>query len=178
MASTVTLYDRQRVGYNVQEVVDSVATMSSACIADINALQTSASACKGAVWFSWGQAADTAASSATSETIIDRVVAPGAVTTAWIVPSSTLTAATAGYATITLSKRDGAGGGAISLASVTTSTVACGGTGSWAAFTPVSLGTITSGAVTSGNILTYTVSKTGTGVSIPAWEIQVQELLT
>lgn len=109
-------------------------------------------------------AADGAAGTATTETAFSRISRTGTIVGAWFVPSSTLTGDASNNATLTLAKRDGAGGGASTVAAITTTAVA----GNWSAFVPVSLGTLSNASVAAGNVLTFAISKGGTGVVVPA----------
>lgn len=109
-------------------------------------------------------AADGAASTATTETAFNRVSRTGTIVGAWYAPSAALTGDASNNATLTLAKRDGAGGGSSSVAAITTTAVA----GNWTAFVPVSLGTLSNTSVAAGNVLTFAISKGGTGVVVPA----------
>ncbi len=109
-------------------------------------------------------AADGAAGTATSETAFNRVSRTGTIVGAWYAPSAALTGDATNNATLTLAKRDGAGGGSSSVAAITTTAVA----GNWTAFVPVSLGTLSNTSVAAGNVLTFAISKGGTGVVVPA----------
>lgn len=109
-------------------------------------------------------AADGAAGTATTETVFNRVSRTGTIVGAWYAPSAALTGDATNNATLTLAKRDGAGGGASTVATITTTAVA----GNWTAFVPVSLGTLSNTSVAAGNVLTFAISKGGTGVVVPA----------
>lgn len=113
-------------------------------------------------------AADGAAANATSERAVHRAEATARVLAAFFVPDAALVGDPANNATLTLSKRDGAGGAAQVLASVTT-------TASMTAFVPVSLGTINTSFydLVAGNILTFAITKSGTGVVVPAGQLVI-----
>jgi hypothetical protein len=109
-------------------------------------------------------AADGAAATATTETAFNRVSRTGTIVGAWFAPLAALTGDATNNATLTLAKRDGAGGGASTVAAITTTAVA----GNWTAFVPVSLGTLSNTSVAAGNVLTFAIAKGGTGVVVPA----------
>lgn len=110
-------------------------------------------------------AADGAANTATSETAFARVGRTGTIVGAWYVPSGALATDETDYATLTLAKRDGAGGGSSTVAAKATNAA---GSGSWTAFIPVSLGTLSNASVAAGNVLTFAISKAGSGKAVPA----------
>ncbi len=115
-------------------------------------------------------AADGAANTATAETLVARVPVAGRILAAYYCPSAALTADNTDYATLSLAKRDGAGGASAAVASKAT-TVA--GSGSWTAFVPVSLGTISNGTLAAGNVLTFAIAKAGSGVAVPSGTLVV-----
>ena len=84
-------------------------------------------------------------------------------------PDAALTAHDTNYATLTVRKRDGAGGAASTVASVTTKIT--GGSGDWDAFEAVDLGTVTGGALAAGTVLTFIIAKSGGGVVVPAGKL-------
>jgi hypothetical protein len=115
-------------------------------------------------------AADGAASTATAETAFYRAPVAGTIIAAYFTPSAALTASDTDYATLSLAKRDGAGGSSAAVASKATNTA---GSGSWTAFVPVSLGTISNAALAAGNVLTLAIAKAGSGVAVPSGQLTV-----
>jgi hypothetical protein len=82
-------------------------------------------------------------------------------------PGAVLTAHDTNYATLTLSQRDGAGGGAAIVAEQTTKIT--GGSGDWVAFVaePLTLsGTIANLFLAAGEVLTFKIIKSGSGVAV------------
>lgn len=114
---------------------------------------------------------DAGASTATAESLFYRAPKKSTVLAVHYGPSAALTADNANNATLTLRKRDGAGGAALSVAAATTNVA---GTGSWSAFQGVSLGTVSNTALEAGNVLTFEISKAGTGVVVPRGTLVVQ----
>ena len=106
-------------------------------------------------------AADGAAGTATAESVIPRLKRQERIVSIEYVPAAALTANDTNYATITIRKRDGAGGAAVTVASVTTKIT--GGSGDWTAFQAVSLGTIANADLLVGDLLTIEITKPGTG---------------
>lgn len=120
-------------------------------------------------------AADGAAGTATAESVIPRPMLACRVVGIELVPAAALTADDTDYATITVRKRDGAGGAASVIASVTTKIT--GGSGNWTAFVPVSLGTITNADLLAGDILTVEITKAASGVAIPIGYLRVRHAI-
>lgn len=112
------------------------------------------------------KAADGAAATATSETVACGTRNGGRLIGVRYVPGAALTADNTNYATITVSKRDSAGGTKTTVASRTTQVT---GSGSWTAFVPVEL-TLAAAAdiLNAGGTLTFEIAKAGTGVVVPA----------
>lgn len=117
-------------------------------------------------------AADGAAGTATAESVIPRPMLAARVVGVEFVPAAAVTANDTDYATITVRKRDGAGGAASVIASVTTKIT--GGSGNWTAFVAVSLGTITNADLLAGDILTVEITKAASGVAIPIGYLRVR----
>lgn len=114
----------------------------------------------------WQKAAtDGAANTATAESPVPREPLACRVVSAAYVPGGALTADDTDFATLTLRKRNGAGGSAVAIASVTTKIT--GGSGNWTAFVPVSLGTISNPDLLATDILTIEIAKAGSGVAVP-----------
>jgi len=120
---------------------------------------------------SWQKAAaDASAATATAETPVGRVGAAVTLGTIYYVPLAALTADNSNYATITVSKRTGAGG-AVTVASVTTQIT---GSGNWTAFVPVAI-PISAGSLAAGDVLTVAITKTGSGVVVPAGVLEIYQ---
>lgn len=117
-------------------------------------------------------AADAAAGTATAESLIPRLGRQERIVGIEFVPAAALTANDTDYATITVRKRDGAGGAAVVVATLTTKIT--GGSGNWTAFVPVSLGTITAPDLLSGDLLTIEITKAGSGVAVPIGFLRVR----
>lgn len=110
--------------------------------------------------------ADGSAGAATAESVIGRANMAGTISKVYFVPTAALTGNGTNNATLTVRKRDGAGGAAAAVASLTT-------TASWSAFQPVDLGTITNGTLLATDILTFEITKAAGGVVVPDGEILV-----
>lgn len=124
-------------------------------------------------------AADGGAGTATTSDAAPAFVAPtdGRLLGAKFVPHAALTADPTNNATLSVDKRDGAGGAATQMA---TGTTTAGGTGSFVAAVPVAL---TPSAVAAtvrwakNQLVSFAISKAGTGVIVPAgsWVIDIEE---
>lgn len=108
-------------------------------------------------------AADGAAGTATAETVACGTRNGGRLLAVRFIPAAALTADNTNYATITVSRRNAAGGGKTTVASVTTQIT---GSGSWTAFVPVNV-PVSNDALEPGGTLTYEIAKAGTGVVVP-----------
>lgn len=124
----------------------------------------------GALWQK--AAADATAATATAESLIPRHPRQERVTSIEYVPAAALTANDTDYVTITIRKRDGAGGAAATVATLTTKIT--GGSGDWTAFVPVSLGTITNGDLLVGDLLTIEITKAASGKVVPIGFLRVK----
>lgn len=149
------LTDPNVVGYNVQEICNKLGANASFS-AEFNIAHQ--------------VAADAAASTTTAETAIAYLKSAQTVARIMVVPTGAVTASDTVYATITVAKRDGAGGAATTIATLITNVA----TGSWVAFTPKTFGAITAGDIAAGSVLTYTVAKASTGTQLPAFKLQIE----
>lgn len=149
------LTNPQVVGYNVQEICNQLGSVASN-VAEGNCIHQ--------------VAADAAAGTTTAETAIAYFKTGQTVARLVIVPTGAATANDTNYATITVAKRDGAGGAATTIATLVTTVAG----GSWTAFVPKSMGAITSGALADGSVLTYTVAKAASGVQLPAFKLYAE----
>lgn len=109
-------------------------------------------------------AADGAASTATSEHVVHRMSSAGTIAAVYFIPDAALTGDATNNATLSVAKRDGAGGASSPIASRQTTAA----NGNWTAFVPVNFGTVSNAAVIAGDLLTFAISKGGTGVAVPA----------
>ena len=91
----------------------------------------------------------------------------------WFSPSAALTANNTNYATVTVSRRDGAGGGATVIASTDTRVAA----GDLVAFVNRALA-LGATALTPGQILTIKIIKTAAGVVFPSGTLTVNYTTT
>lgn len=122
------------------------------------------------------KAADGAAATATAETHVWSAPAH-ALDGVWLkavkyLPSAALTADNTNNATLTLSKRDTAGGTQVTAAAETTNVAS----GSWVAFTPKAItlsATVANQKLAAGEQLTLTIAKGGTGVIVPAGTLEI-----
>lgn len=146
------LTNPQVVGYNVQEICNQLGANASKS-AEFNPV--------------YQVAGDAAASTTTAETAIAYFKTGQTVARIVLVPTGAVTANDTTYATITIAKRDGAGGAASTIATLVTNVAG----GNWTAFVPKSMGAITGGALADGSVLTYTVAKASTGVQLPSFRI-------
>ena len=116
---------------------------------------------------------DGSASATTPEVAMTRDELHGLVTTVTITPNASLTANDTNSATITISKRDGAGGAPVTMATLTTNTAS----GNWNAFQPKAfvLSTVP-GALNllETDVVTVSIAKNGTGVVVPASTVRVR----
>lgn len=117
------------------------------------------------------QPADAAASTTTAENIMIRLPMTGTISSIKLTPTGAATASDTLYATITLNKRDGAGGSSTTMATVTTKTSGSGGTGNWVAFTTIDVGTLTGAYCAAGTVFTITVAKASTGTQLPQFAV-------
>lgn len=124
----------------------------------------------GAVWQK--AAADGAANTATAESLIPRHPRQERITAIEYVPAAALTADDTDYVTITVRKRDGAGGAAVTVATMTSKIT--GGSGNWSAFQAVSLGTIANPDLLVGDLLTIEITKAGAGKAVPIGFLRVK----
>lgn len=112
-------------------------------------------------------AADGAAATATTEHSIMRASADMTLVGVRYVPDAALTADNTNYATITIKRRDAAGGNATTLASVTTQIT---GSGNWTQWVAINLPVVVS-AIAAGQIVTVSIAKAGSGVVVPAGQL-------
>lgn len=113
------------------------------------------------------KAADGAAGTTTAETLVGLNPLIGRVTAARILPAANVTADATNNATVTLSKRDAAGGTKTTVATLITNVAG----GNWTAWVPKDMalsGTSANLDVVAGSVLTFEVAKGGTGVQLPA----------
>lgn len=122
------------------------------------------------------EADDGAASTATAERVVFRVPAHLTngieIVSVHYTPDGAVTADAANNATITFSKRDGAGGGATSLATYTSDVAG----GSLTAHVPKALtmaATVADRQLAAGAVLTEAITKGGTGVALQAGSFTV-----
>ncbi len=118
-------------------------------------------------------AADGAAGTATTESILGAVTAPGVVTAVRILPAAALTADNTNNAVITIAYRRAAGA-AQTIATFTTNVAA----GNWVAWTAIVAASLTNTSLQKGDMLTIAIAKGGTGVIVPisAFQVEVQPL--
>lgn len=116
-------------------------------------------------------AADGAAGDATAEFVFAEVLRAGTIVSARYIPTGTLDGDDTDYATLSLAKRDGAGGAPAAVASFNTKDT--GGSGDWAAFVGESLGAISNAAVVAGDLLTFAIAKAASGKIVPAGTLVV-----
>lgn len=124
-------------------------------------------------------AADGAAATATTSDAAPGFVAPtdGRLLGAKFLPHAALTADPTNNATLSVDKRDGAGGAATQMA---TGTTTAGGTGSFVTAVPVALtlsATLANLRWAKNQLVSFAISKGGTGVVVPAgsWVIDIEE---
>lgn len=189
--STITVPDRQLVGYNVQEIANKLSDVATSAKADIEGLTAAslgataatqpgtASAGAGSTAskidhvhppaaMSVRFAADALAADEIAETVALRVKAASTLTKLYLIPDDALTANDTNFKTITVAKRDGAGGAGSTVAEVTTETT---GTGDWVAFIKIDMGSLTGAVLAAGSILTVETAKTASGVALPGWTL-------
>lgn len=123
------------------------------------------------------EADDAAANAATAERTVLRVPAHMAdgieIQSIHYTPDGAVTADDTNNATITFSKRNGAGGGATVVATATTSTA---GTGNLVAHTPEEIplsATLANRRLAAGEVLTELISKANSGVALAAGSFTV-----
>lgn len=190
--STIVVPDRNVLGANPQEICNKLSDVATAAKADIEGLTAAslgataatqpgtASAGAGSTASKIDHvhppaaqsvrfAADALAADEIAETVALRVKAASTLTKLYIIPDDALTADDTNYKTITVAKRDGAGGAGATVASVTTKIT--GGTGDWAAFTKIDMGALTGAVLAAGSILTVETAKTASGVALPGWTL-------
>lgn len=186
--STITVPDRQLVGYNVQEICNKLSDVATAAKADIEGLTAASLASttpaqNGTAAAGNGTtaarsnhvhppsaqcvrfAADGSAGATTAEMVIAEFKAATTLAKVYIAPDGALTAHDTNYATITIKVRDGAGGTASTVVALTTETT---GSGDWTAFTKVDMGALSNAVIPAGAILTKTVAKAAAGVQLPS----------
>lgn len=111
-------------------------------------------------------AADGAAGTTTSETIMGRCAAGLPIGhTLYLSPQAALTADNTNNATITISKRT-AGASKTTVATLTTNVAS----GNWVAFTPIAIPLTV--AVAAGDTLQYEIAKAASGVVVPAFVLE------
>lgn len=115
--------------------------------------------------------ADALAGDATAEFVFAEILRAGTILSARFIPTGTLTGDDTDYVTLSVAKRDGAGGAPAAVASVTSEDT--GGTGDWAAFVAESLGAITNAAVIPGDLLTFAIAKAAAGKVVPVGVLRV-----
>ena len=157
-ASTIVVPAAQTVGYNVQDIADKLEDVATKAKADINTVGNG-------ITYHIGLSADTGATAATAETVVDRVAIPGTATKVYWIPGATVTGNASNNATINVYKRVGTGATAAIVSLTTTATAT--------AFVPVDLGALTNAVMAAGTVLTVAISKGGTGVQLPASRLQV-----
>lgn len=121
---------------------------------------------------SFVKAADGAAATTTSETVIGHVNFACKIIAARYVPAAALTADNTNNATITVSKRVAGGGSKTTIASITTNVAS----GSWTQWAPKDL-TLTATAadlqIAANSGITFEIAKGGTGVIVPAGTLEL-----
>lgn len=110
-------------------------------------------------------AGDAAASDTLAARLEMYLPAASTITAFKLCPTGAAAANGTNYATITVHKRDGAGGAAASMAEVTTASTGL------TAFTTRDMGTVTGGTCAAGTVLTLTIAKAAAGVQLPAFKI-------
>jgi len=141
-------------------LVRQVKTQFDAAAADVGALITRAQCVT--------RPADAAANTATAETTIFEAQAAMTISAIKLCADAAVVANDTDYLTITIKKRDGAGGAATTVASATSAVT--GGI-AIAQFTKVSLGALTGATLAAGTILTLTVAKAGAGKALPTHSV-------
>jgi hypothetical protein len=119
-------------------------------------------------------AAEGSAAATTAETEIAILPMSATIKNIKIGPTGSATASDTTYATITVARRDGAGGSGSTLVAPTTKLSGSGGTGNWAAFTTLDAGTVGNSYCAAGTVLTYKVEKASTGVQLPSYVLSIQ----
>lgn len=116
-------------------------------------------------------AADGAAATATSETVIGMVARASKLIGARFVPAAALTADNTNNAVITVSKRDSAGANKTTIASLTTNVAS----GNWVQWAPkaLTLGLAAAIQVAAESSITFEIAKGGTGVVVPAGTLEL-----
>jgi hypothetical protein len=107
---------------------------------------------------------------AQAETAIFRIPNNATITSIKIVPTGAVSANDTNYATITIARRDGAGGSPATISAPTTKIT--GGTGNWVAFTTIDL-TLANTYCAAGTVITYAIAKAAAGISLPSFVISV-----
>ena len=125
-----------------------------------------------ASWFK--EAADSLATTATSERVVFTAPENVTITDVIVEPAAAVTASDTNYATITVSRRDSNGSNQVTVVSETTQTAGSGGSGSWTAFSGVSLGSLSNTALTAGQKVTIAITKSGVGVSLPILSVHIE----
>lgn len=123
------------------------------------------------------KAAESAAGDTTAETAIIRLQQACTISSIKITPTGAATASDTLYATITIAKRDGAGGAASTIVAPTTKLSGSGGTGNWVAFTTLDAGTLANTYCVAGSVLTITVAKASTGTQLPSYVVSINYAL-
>ncbi len=131
--------------------------------------ETSLLALEGASAVRLQRAVDAAAGTLTAETPFYRATKAETITAINYVPNAALVASDTVYATITIRKRDGAGGAAAVVATLITNLAS----GDWVAWIAKSLGALTNATLAAGSILTIEVAKAGAGTAVPAGVLNV-----
>jgi len=192
MTSTISAFNAELVGYNVQEIGNNLATISAAAIVDIEALQagglvadlaTAKALVGGTAAVGNGTKAardnhvhppidakhyyggDAAVGTTLTYLPFARLPAASTVTALKIVPMGAVTANGTNYATITVTWVDGAGSGAAVLATLLTNVAG----GDWVAQTTKDMGAITSAVVPAGGVLLLSIAKAAGGVQLPGF---------
>lgn len=115
---------------------------------------------------SWPKvAADAAAADATAEVIVHRVRKAGTLATLAYEPASGgVVASDTHYATLTVRKRDGAGGNAAVIATLVTNLAG----GNWTQWVHKAFASLANTALVAGDLITLQIEKAGDGVAIPS----------
>lgn len=167
--SSITVPDRQVLGYNVQEICNKLSDVATSAKADIDNL--------GASQTHWIRLAATTASSSSvvAESSIGRALVAETVSKVYITPDGSLTSNDTNYATITVYQRDSSTGGSqLTVATINTKTVSSSGSGDWTAFQKIDMGTLSNVTLAAGKELTAAITKGGTtGVATPALLIDI-----
>ena len=121
--------------------------------------------------YNYAMPADAAATTATAETAVQRVVAAGTISSLSFTPTAAVTASDTVYATVTVAWRDGAGGAAKTIGSFTTKVT--GGSGNLSAFTTYAVTGLTNTVVPANAVITLTIAKASTGTQLPASVVSV-----